>query len=52
VTGVYHVALDGDYDNKIELDGGAIVLYVSVAAWSDGPDRVSFTDDDVVSWKR
>lgn len=49
-AGVYRVALDMDYDNKVTVNGEE--LFVSVAVWSLGPDKAEFTQDDLVSWRR
>ncbi len=49
-NGVYHVALDTNLDNTVSARGN--VLYLSVAVWSDGPDRQPNTDDDVLSWRK
>ncbi|MBA4388370.1 MAG: hypothetical protein C0404_10340 [Verrucomicrobia bacterium] len=48
ITGVYKVAIDENSDNKIHY--GTNVLFLTVGVWSDGPDRISFTKDDVTSW--
>ena len=47
--GGYHVLLDLDNDNKLEV-GGEILENRRVAVWSDGPDRKSETMDDVKTW--
>jgi prepilin-type N-terminal cleavage/methylation domain-containing protein len=58
--GRYFVMLDGDYDEKIEVQpaaaGGATTLHGRrVAVWSNGADAVSGTGgkvaDDVKTWK-
>ncbi|MDI6773801.1 MAG: prepilin-type N-terminal cleavage/methylation domain-containing protein [Verrucomicrobiota bacterium] len=49
--GVYKVALDTDMDNRVQLNGGGPWIGVNVAVWSDGPDGVSHTADDICSWK-
>ncbi len=51
-TGVYHVILDTDLNNKVHV--GADDLFVPVAVWSDGPNRRNDygIGDDVVSWRR
>lgn len=48
--GVYKVRLDLDYDEKIEVNG-EILMGRRVAVWSDGPDQIAGTIDDVMSWK-
>jgi type II secretory pathway pseudopilin PulG len=50
VTGAYWVLLDTNLDNYVTI--GSTDIYVSVAIWSDGPDRQFGTADDVASWKR
>lgn len=47
--GSYKIRLDLDYDEKIEVNG-VDVEDRRAAIWSDGPDRVSGTEDDVRSW--
>lgn len=51
--GPYHVVLDLDYDGKISVPskaGHPIALERRAAAWSDGPDRMPDTADDVTTW--
>jgi hypothetical protein len=50
----YQIALDTSYDNAVEVDNSVIerVPGVGVLVWSSGPDRVSETRDDIMSWKR
>jgi hypothetical protein len=50
----YHIALDTSYDNAVEVANSLIerIPGVGVLVWSCGPDRISETRDDIVSWKR
>jgi hypothetical protein len=48
--GAYKVRLDLDYDEQIEVNG-EILKGRRVAVWSDGPDQMAGTDDDIKSWK-
>ena len=48
--GAYKVRLDLDYDEQIEVNG-EILKGRRVAVWSDGPDQIAGTRDDVMSWK-
>jgi hypothetical protein len=48
--GAYKVRLDLDYDEQIEVNG-EILKGRRVAVWSDGPDQIAGTDDDIKSWK-
>ena len=50
VTGVYHVALDAGSINEIAV--GTNTYHLNVGVWSDGPDGIEFTDDDICSWRR
>jgi hypothetical protein len=47
--GGYHVRLDLDADNKLDV-GGEVLENRRVAVWSDGPDRKPGTQDDVKTW--
>lgn len=47
--GGYHVCLDLDGDEKLEIDGKVLSGRRS-AVWSAGPDRKSGTEDDVRTW--
>ncbi len=48
--GAYKVRLDLDYDDQIEVNG-EFLLGCRAAVWSDGPDQMAGTDDDIKSWK-
>jgi prepilin-type N-terminal cleavage/methylation domain-containing protein len=62
-AGVYHLAVDGDYDNEVTnpysgTTGATPKLRAGVIAWSLGKDGVTGTDknsgpakDDVISWQ-
>jgi hypothetical protein len=58
-SGVYHVRIDGDYDNRVAnpytSNAGAANLQAGVIAWSLGKDGDAGTDfknsDDVISWQ-
>ena len=52
VDGIYHVVLDDDYDNKVTYSGpnGDVEYPLHVIVWSDGPDGINGTEDDVGSW--
>jgi len=60
-SGVYHIAMDGDYDNQImnpyggSANAGPATLRFGVIAWSLGKDGGQGTDfkasDDVISWQ-
>lgn len=47
--GGYHVRLDLDYDEVLEVNG-EVLNGRRVAVWSDGPDRKPDTEDDIKSW--
>lgn len=49
IQGVYKVRLDTNLSNQVIVNLQPIG--VNVAVWSDGPDGVSHTADDVCSWK-
>jgi len=48
--GAYKIRLDLNYDEQIEVNG-EILKGRRVAVWSDGPDQIAGTDDDIKSWK-
>lgn len=48
--GTYKIRLDLDYDNQIEVNG-EILKGRRVAVWSDGPDQMAGTADDIYSWR-
>jgi type II secretory pathway pseudopilin PulG len=59
-SGVYHIAMDGNYDNQIANPytsnaGATPNLQAGMIAWSLGSDGVQGTDfkasDDVISWQ-
>ena len=57
MAGVYHVVLDGQdglgLDGRVAYPrqgGPPVVMPLHVIVWSDGPDKISGTDDDVGSW--
>ena len=58
-SGIYHVTIDGGYDNQLAnpytSNAGAPNLQIGVIAWSLGADGVQGTDfkvsDDVISWQ-
>ena len=47
--GGYHVRLDLDFDEKLEVPGKTLVNR-RVAVWSDGPDLIEGTADDIKTW--
>ena len=60
VSGIYHVAIDGGYDNQLANPytsnaGATPNLQIGVIAWSLGADGVQGTNfkvsDDVISWQ-
>lgn len=46
----YHVVLDTTGNNAVTVPEGPINL--TAAVWSDGPDGVSGTGDDIRSWRK
>ena len=59
-SGIYHVTIDGGYDNQVANPytsnaGATPNLQIGVIAWSLGADGVQGTDfkasDDVISWQ-
>jgi prepilin-type N-terminal cleavage/methylation domain-containing protein len=60
-AGVYHIAIDGNYDNGLtnpytaDTGAGPTSLQLGVIAWSVGADGAQGTDykaaDDVISWQ-
>ena len=60
-AGIYHIAIDGDYDNQIanpyggSANAGPATLRFGVIAWSLGKNQAQDTDvkagDDVISWQ-
>jgi hypothetical protein len=59
-SGIYHVTIDGGYNNQLANPytsnaGATPNLQIGVIAWSLGSDGVQGTDfkvsDDVISWQ-
>ena len=47
--GPYRVMLDADNDEHLKVNGKALYNR-RVAVWSDGPDRIAGTKDDIKTW--
>lgn len=48
--GGYKIRMDLDYDEKLDVKG-EILEGQRAAVWSDGPDRKSYTEDDIRTWR-
>lgn len=50
----YQIVLDSNYDNAAQVENSIYprLLGVGVMIWSYGPDTISETRDDLISWPR